>query len=339
MSAERYERFELPRPEFLGDEHWECIETEIARLHRSLEAEDDSEVLSNLKCLVESVARVARDIAGEPAEANASFDTTVKRAHDLLKEQPGHSLTEGGEFSKMASQASRMARELGNIRNEFGGGHGRSHVPEILDEMVDLALDGGLMWVRWALRRLGLLSEGRPSVLIRDLVEQRAVFHAGVLRRRLEAANLPKLEPHQQRELGVAVGQRAMQGTFVVKWDGLNPCLESDNLSVWPAEYRLGLLAGLWFNPYGHTTLTPASIKKGLTVLDPVQDCSGTLVEQVRRVRESTQPGLPKANREDWKEIVEWIRYRTTIRPDAESVALKELLEHLDPDSSQTDHS
>ncbi len=339
LSADRYERFELPRPKFLGDEHWECIDTEIARLHNSLETEDDSRVLSDLKCLVEAVAKVAFDIAGKPVKKNKSFEQTVNGAHELLAQQPGHQLATGSVFDAMATQAKKMAFNLGRIRNEYGGGHGRARVPVLRDEMVDLALDGGLIWVRWALRRLGLFSEGRPGPLIEDLVGHNRNFYSGVLRRRLEAANLPKLEPHQQRKLGVAVGQRAMQGTIVVQEDGVDSCLQSDDLAVWPTEYRIGLLIGLWFSPSGKSTLTPDSIKKGLTVLDPVQDCSGTLVEQVRRVRDSTQPGLPKANREDWKEIVEWIRYRTTVRPAAESAALNQLLEHLAPDSSQMHHS
>ncbi|ROZ63299.1 hypothetical protein EDL96_07110 [Kocuria soli] len=331
MPADRYERFALPRPQFLGDDHWECISTELDRLHRSLEAEDDSQVLSDLKCLVESVARVALDLAGEPAQPNDSLDGCVKRAHTLLAEQPGHTLARGGEFSTVASQACKTARNLGNIRNQYGGGHGRARTPDIREEMVDLALDGGLTWARWAVRRLGLFSEGRPTSLIRDLIEEPATFHSGVLRRRLEAANLPALEPHHQQELGVAVGQRVMRQTFVVRRDGLDPCLESDDLAVWPAGYRIGLLRGLWFDPSGHPTIKANSIKDALSVLDPVPECADVLMEQVQRVRESTQPGLPEADQEALAETIEWLRHRVTVRPSTERLALQQLLEHLAP--------
>ncbi len=198
MPVDRYDRFALQRPAFLGNDHWECISTELDRLHRSLEAEDDSQVLSDAKCLVESVARVALDLAGEPAQPNDSLDGSVKRAHDLLAGQPGHDLAQSGDFSKMASQACKIARNLGSIRNQYGGGHGRARTPDIRHEMVDLALDGGLTWARWAVRRLGLFSEGRPASLIQDLIEEPKTFYSGVLRDRLELANLPALEAHSR---------------------------------------------------------------------------------------------------------------------------------------------
>lgn len=331
VPVERYERFDVRRPQFLGDEHWECITIEMERLCRSLEADDDGQVLSDLKCLVEATARVALDIAGSPVKPDAAFDSTVNGAHQLLAAQPGHDLTSDKHFAAMASQASRIARNLGNIRNQFGGGHGRARQPDIRHEMVDLALDGGLIWTRWAVRRLGLFSEGRPAALIRDLVEEPATFHSGDLRRRLVAANLPDLEPHHQQELGVAVGQRVMRQTFVVRWDGLDPCLSSDDLAVWPAGYRIGLLRGVWFAPDGHPTVTPRSIRDGLEVIDPVPDAADALHEQVARVRESTQPSLPDADQESVRETAEWLRHRESVRPAAEQAALRELLEHLAP--------
>lgn len=198
-----------------------------------------------------------------------------------------------------------MARNFGNDRNQYGGGHGRARRPDIRHEMVDLALDGGLTWTRWALRRLGLFSEGRLAALVRDLVEEPATFHSGDLHRRLVAANLPTLEPHHQQELGVAVGQRVMRQTFVVRWDGQDPCLSSDDLAVWPAGYRIGLLRDMWFAPDGHPTVTPHSIKEGLEVLDPVPDAADDLQEQVTRAQEFTLPTLPDADQESVREIVE----------------------------------
>lgn len=331
MPAERYERYEIRRPQYLGDEHWECITTEMSRLHRSLEAEDDGQVLSDLKCLVESVARVALDIAGSPAKPDATLDDTVNRAHQLLATQPGHDLTGERPFAAMASQASKIARNLGNIRNQFGGGHGRARKPGLRHEMVDLALDGSLIWARWAVRRLGLFSEGRPAILIRDLVEEPATFRSGDLHRRLVAANLHGLEPHHQQELGVAVGQRAMRQTFVVRRDGLDPCLASDDLTVWPAGYRIGLLRGLWFAPDGHATITPQSIRDGLNVLDPVPDGAQALQDQVTRVQEFTKPCLPDADQKAVRETAEWLRHRATVRPTTEQTALQELQDHLAP--------
>ncbi|WP_141549974.1 hypothetical protein, partial [Nocardia farcinica] len=62
-----------------------------------------------------------------------------------------------------------------------------------------MALDGGLMWARWALRRVGYFTEGRPTPLINALIgAQQQTFYAGVLKTRLMAANLPNLPEKYQ---------------------------------------------------------------------------------------------------------------------------------------------
>jgi hypothetical protein len=157
-----YSRFEIVRPDYLGDGHWACIEREADRLWRSLTAGDGSQALGDIKCLVESISRVVLEIDGAPAASNTAFETVVARAHGLLTGQPGRELANQSPFGQLATQASKIAKNLGNIRNEFGGGHGRARTPDLRDEMVALALDGGLLWTRWALRRLGYFSEG-PS--------------------------------------------------------------------------------------------------------------------------------------------------------------------------------
>lgn len=48
-------------------------------------------------------------------------------------------------FGIMAMQAGKIAQNLGDIRNQFGDEHGRARTPVINDEMVRLALDGGLL--------------------------------------------------------------------------------------------------------------------------------------------------------------------------------------------------
>lgn len=223
------------------------------------------------------------------------------------------------------------------IRNEYGTGHGRAHQPNIRDEMVDLALDGGLTWVRWALRRLGYFSEGRPDALIRDLVEQpQTNFRAGTLDRRLKAADMPRLEQRHQRALGVAVGQRVMRGTFVVRWGGLDPCLNSDDTETWPPAYRLGLAQGLWFAPDDRPTVTAGSIRDGLTVLDPLPDCSDELDELIGRIITETEPGLPNDDLKDAVAAARFVRDRVPARPAAEAVALSRLAEHIEPRQSAT---
>lgn len=320
---------EIERPEFLGTEHWDSISLEITRFERSVSAGDYSQALGDLKCLVEAIARVAYVLEGEPAKDTASFSTIVKHAHNLLSDQPGYGLTRESPFKQMADQARKMVGNLGEIRNDFGGGHGRATKPKIDDEMLLLATDGALTWARWAVRRLGYFSEGRPAPLIRDLIDDWSIFRSGDLRRRLESANLRSLEPRHQRELGVAVGQRTMQGTFVVQRDGVKPCIASDDLSVWPENYRYGLLTGLWFSPTGKPTITPSSIKDGILALDPIPDSSVVLSARIDEVCDSTDPGLPECDAEAVEEIVSWLNKHAKYRPASEAESLKKLRDHL----------
>lgn len=114
------------------------------------------------------------------------------------------------------------------IRNDYGGGHGRARQPELTGEMLDLAIDGSLLWTRWALRRFGYFARGRPETLIRDLVGDpggQIVFYSGDLSARLQSADLPKIEPRYFRSIGIAVGQRAARDTFNVRIEGRRPSL------------------------------------------------------------------------------------------------------------------
>ncbi|WP_344870840.1 hypothetical protein [Allokutzneria multivorans] len=324
--------FDITRPDYLADDHWRCVEHEANRLRRSLDAGDGSQALSDIKCVVESIARIVLDIEGTPADPNIPFDTVVNRAHQLLAGQPGRELANTSVFGQVATQASKIARNLGQIRNEFGGGHGRARTPDLRDEMVSLALDAGLLWSRWALRRLGYFSEGRPTNLINDLVTQPQNFHAGLLARRLQAANLPAIEARHQRAIGVAVGQRVMRETFVVRWDGLEPCLASDDLNTWPRDYRIGLAYGLWFAPDDRVTLMPQSLREALKVLEPVADCADDLTEWVDRIIRATVPGGFAST--SWQEnfsAARFVENHLALRPPEERPALAALANHLEP--------
>jgi hypothetical protein len=164
----------------MPQDYWESVEQEVSRLSRSLDVKDGAQALSDLQCLVECIAKIVLDIDGNPAASNASYETTVKSAHNLLAGQPGDQLANQRAFGQIATQASKIALNLGNIRNEYGGGHGRARLSILDDEMVTLSLDGGLLWARWALRRVGFFAIGRPELLIKDLVGPTS-FYAGVL--------------------------------------------------------------------------------------------------------------------------------------------------------------
>jgi hypothetical protein len=92
----------------------------------------------------------------------------------------------------------------------------------IEDEVLETCVDGALLWIRWALRRLQFLLIGDLQPLLADL--RGSTFRLGELAIRLQAANLPDLLPDDQRLLGVAVGQRAALNTFTVRIDGIEAC-------------------------------------------------------------------------------------------------------------------
>lgn len=282
------------RPPLLAQEYWESIESELLRLDRSLSVDDDVQAIGDAKCLVEATAKVVWDINGTPADSNESFQKVVAGAHDLLRGQPGDELAHQSAYATLASQAAKMAGNLAEIRNIIGGGHGRARKPYVRSEEVDLALDGALTWVRWALRRIDRFAEGRPDQLIRDLVgsdtESQAIFTQGLLARRLTSANLLQLEPRWQRALGVAVGQRSAGGTFVVSGEGLAPSMKSDDLMAWPAQYRLGLAQGCLFDRYEQPTILPPRIAEVIKVLTPVTDEETVLDELVDRIIAHFQP-------------------------------------------------
>lgn len=128
-----YTRFQIARPDYLGDDHWACIEREADRQWRSLAAGDGSQALSDIKCLVESISRIVLEIDGTPAAPNTAFDTVVTQAHTLLTGQPGHELANQSTFGQLSTQASKIARNLGNIRNEGSRGARRILQRHLID--------------------------------------------------------------------------------------------------------------------------------------------------------------------------------------------------------------
>jgi hypothetical protein len=123
-----------------------------------------------------------------------------------------------------------------------------------------------------------------------------------------------------------------MRETFVVRWDGLNPCLQSSDLAEWPRDYRLGLAFGLWLSPEGHLTLNPRSVSEGLTLLDPIADAGPALAEMVEPIAAVRPPGGLTGNFTDDLELVQSIRRRAPLRPREEADALGRLAELLQPE-------
>ncbi len=333
MSADRYDRFAIPQPEHLGEAHWGAISAEVERFGRALEASDRGLALGQLKSVVEAVSKIVHDINGKPAAHNASFDTVVNVAHHLLAQQPGHELAYESPFGDLATQARKMAVNLSQIRNSYGSGHGRAREPELRGEMLDLTMDGALMWTRWALRRIDHFASGRPETLIRDLIGDprgQIVFYSGVLGERLKDANLGGIEDKHARAIGMAVGQRAARDTFVVRDEGVVSAINDDSVERWPAPYRLGVASGLLFTPEELPTFTTYNLLQALQICEPVRDAPEEVVALLDRVR-TARPPSPLPGSADEADELMWLAERAQEhRPEGEREAWRRLLQYLE---------
>lgn len=332
MTTTPFERFDLAPPTRVGLAHAQAIEVEADRLARAIDDGDDAQALGYLKCLVESVAKVVLDLNGEPAPGNASYDAVVNKAHTLLANQDGAGLTHDSPFSNIATQARKMAVAMSNIRNSFGAGHGRARQPELTSEMLTLAMDGSLLWVRWALRRLDAFAGGRPETLIRDLVGDpygQITFTSGSLASRLVAAGLSAIEPRHARAIGVAVGQRAARETFVVRIDGVEAPIADLDLGRWPAPYRLGVARGLLFSPDERPTFTAMNLLQALEICAPVRDAPEEISELIMDVVQRVPPGRLVGDEGIVTALTWLVDQAVNQRPEAEQPAWTTLSWHL----------
>jgi hypothetical protein len=282
----------LDRPTGIEDPSWAAITATIERLGRATNAEDLSQAVGVAKELVESVARSVLVVRGEVVPENAAFTGVVAKAHEVLERQPGKGLTQAEPLRSVMQNAKAMACKLGDLRNSYGTGHGRAMEPHVTDELSQICIDAALMWSRWALRRLNALAQGMPTPLINDLLGG-GIFRSGLLTERLASADLAHQEPEVQRRIGVAVGQRAMRETFVVRQDGIEECAERDEPEIWPAAYREGAFEGLFVNPFGQLTVDSWSARWAPRVIAPLVNPSDIIDKLAARIGELPQADLP----------------------------------------------
>lgn len=244
--------FQIDRPEHLDDVAWAALDAARLRLQRAWDFQDLPDVIGKAKELVETVAKVAVvSVEGTVADS-ADFMPTVKAAQKSLKRQPGVDLAQDENLRAIAQGAQTIATSLAPIRNSYGTGHGRAHVPDVVDEMALLCLESAMMWSRWALRRLGHLLADYPN----DLIE---AVHTGtsrvVLRAKFEAAALAQQPPEIQHRIGVAFGQQSAGGFGNATEVGVEPAIDG-GFDEYPLGYRSGLLEGMLLTAGGAIGLT-----------------------------------------------------------------------------------
>lgn len=274
------DQFTLIKPNGLDDVSWSAISSNHDRLRRSLQSQDRQQTIGVCKELTESIARVVLATRGTPAADNTGYSEVLSAAHSVLEYQPGPSLTPDTSALAIASAAKKMAIRMRDLRNDYGTGHGRAVTPAIPDELLELAVDGTLVWARWALRRLEHLLAGQLTPLINDLTQ--FVAHSGPhWADRLTAADIPRLDEADQRHLGVAVGQRAASGTFVVLQEGIEAPLDDPNDEAWPVPYREGTVEGSFLSPLGQVRVYDPAIRHVARMAESIPGSAG-LFQEVR---------------------------------------------------------
>jgi hypothetical protein len=328
-------RVELPafslrfnRPIGIEDESWMAITATVERLGRAISADDLSQAVGIAKELVESVAKSVLVVRGEVVAENAAFTAVVARAHDALKRQPGKGLTQAEPLRSVIQNAKSMASNLAELRNSFGTGHGRALEPDVSEELSQLCVDAAWMWSRWALRRLHALAQGLPDPLIKDLING-GIFTSGLLTERLLNADLARQEPEVQRRIGVAVGQRAMGETFVIREDGIEECAKRDDPEIWPAAYREGAFEGLFVNPYGQLTVDWWSVQWASRVVAPLRHPRDVIEKLAVKVDELPQAEAPPY-RVSRDKLLEDLRDGARFLPEEAHAAWLNLADRLD---------
>lgn len=274
---------ELQRPDPLDDESWAAIVQYRDRLATAIELDDAPLVIGSAKELVESVGRVVLASAAVVLPSNAEYNEVVNAAHVALGRQGGKGLTSAKDAVGIAEMAKKLVLKIRGLRNDFGTGHGRGETRSIPDEMISLVVSGALLWVRWALIRLGHVLLQAPERLIAEL--RGSIVTQASLQEHLDALGLSDQLPDVQHALGVAFGQRAASGTFVANRVGVRPATGED-LAAWPPAYRMGVVEGLALSSEGFLALEESWIQTMIDVLAPlpprqIKDFLSSLGEKV----------------------------------------------------------
>ncbi|GAA1955219.1 hypothetical protein GCM10009798_13060 [Nocardioides panacihumi] len=246
--------FDIKRPDHLDDEAWAAVSVARDRLSWAWQLDDGSDVIGRAKDLIETVAKVVLMAVDGTADDKMDLQPLLKKAQAALKFQPGPGLSHDEGVRAVAQAVQTMATQLGPIRNSYGTGHGRATNPDVGEELPALTLEAGLMWTRWALRRLGHVLADYPN----DLIEAVGTGTSLVkLRKKFADAVLSQQPVEVQHRIGVAFGRQAAGGFGNAVSVGVAPVVDA-GFDEYPVGYRCGVLEGMLLHSDGEIGLTNA---------------------------------------------------------------------------------
>lgn len=269
-------RTPVDQPTTLDDEQWAAIVAILERLDRARRDLDWEQSVGATKDLCEAVAKIILEARGEVPTAAADFPKLINGAHVALARQPGVDLADDPPVKAMAQAAKNAVLAVNDLRRTHGTGHGRARTADVLLEHAEIAADSAILWIRWGLRRLDVIVEGRSVDLVRDL--HRRTFYREELARRLVAANIPDLDETEQRRLGIAVGQRAASGTFNVRIEGMEAAADD---GPWTTAYRTGLIEGGLIDADGFLHSGPLAAQAVVALIDALGDDASPVLPEI----------------------------------------------------------
>jgi hypothetical protein len=260
---------DLIRPDCVDADEWQALSALDDRLSRALRDHDAELMLGTAKELCEAVAKVTCQQRGEQFAPLSDMPELIGHAHRLVDRLPAEGGAAGGAVRNIAQTAMKLAKQLNELRNQAGSGHGRP-TPTGLDEVDGrFAASTALIWCRWMLGRVDALVANDPDRLVGDISRQ--VFSRGDLERRLLEAGLPTMEPDDKFAVGFAVDQRGGPGgTFNVHGEGVRPAVQRLDLVAWPGDYRRGVARGLMTDRNGYIVVDARTIDEVLAVIAPI---------------------------------------------------------------------
>jgi Abortive infection C-terminus len=185
--------FELTWPNCVDTAEWRAVSALDERLSRALRDHDAELMLGTPKELCEAVAKVTCQQRREPFTPLGDMPDLINQAHRLVDRLPAEGGAAGGAVRDIAQTAMKLAKQLNELRNQAGSGHGRP-TPTGLDEVDGrFGASTALIWCPWMLGRLDALVASDPDRVAGDISRQ--VFSRGDLEQRLIEAGFRRWRP------------------------------------------------------------------------------------------------------------------------------------------------